>query len=282
MKLNILCIGDIVGKPGRQIVADKLQAMVEEHSIDCVIANSENAAGGSGLTRQIYDKLTSHGVNLITMGDHVFRKKDIIPILETQNNIARPANLSPNAAGKNFAFYQCSKGFTIGVISLIGRVFMKPAECPFNKMDEILTKLKQQCDIVIVDVHAEATSEKIALGHYLDGKVSLVFGTHTHVQTADEHILSKGTGYITDIGMTGSHHSVIGRRIENIIKAMRTQMPFPFEVATEDCRMSGIIACIDSNTKVTERIERFQILDSETIFSKYDSDDGHAESMGGF
>jgi len=279
MKLNILCIGDIVGRPGRRIVADKLKPLVGELGIDCVIANAENAAGGSGLTPQIYNKLLRYGVNLITLGDHAYRKRDIIKTLETTENIVRPANLSEHAAGRGVAVYKTAKGPTVAVVSLIGRLFMKGADCPYNAIDRILPQLKQKADIIIVDFHAEATSEKIAMGYHLDGRVSLCFGTHTHVVTADERILSKGTAYITDIGMTGAHDSVLGRGVENVLKSFRTQMPFPFEIATGDVKMNTIMVTVDSNTKKAERVERIRI-DAETKESTgYDSDDGKPEYL---
>ena len=282
MKINILCIGDIVGRPGRHILSQQLSNLVKERSIDCVIANAENAAGGSGLTPQIYDKLLKYGVNLVTLGDHTYRKKDIIPTLESVDDIARPANLSPNSAGKDYAIYRTEKGPTVAVIALIGRIFMKPADCPYAKIDTVLPRLKQTADIVIVDMHAEATSEKIAMGYYLDGKVSCVFGTHTHVTTADEKILPKGTAYITDVGMTGGHDSVLGRNSENVIKAFRTQMPCPFEVATRDVRISSVLVSIDSNTKCAESIERIQIAEVTDEIISYDSDDGKPEFYNGF
>ncbi len=282
MKINILCIGDIVGRPGRHILSQQLSDLIKERSIDCVIANAENAAGGSGLTPQIYDKLLKSGVNLVTLGDHTYRKKDIIPTLESVDDIVRPANLSPNSAGKDYAIYQTGKGPTIAVIALIGRIFMKPADCPYAKIDTLLPRLKQIADIVVVDMHAEATSEKIAMGYYLDGKVSCVFGTHTHVTTADEKILHKGTAYITDVGMTGGHDSVLGRNYESFIKAFRTQMPCPFEVATRDVRMSSVLVSIDSNTKCAESIERIQIAEVTDELISYDSDDGKPEFYNGF
>lgn len=282
MKLNVLCIGDIVGRPGRHILSQKLCDMVKDRGIDCVIANAENAAGGSGLTPQIYDKLLKYGVNLITLGDHTYRKKDIIPTLETVDNIARPANLSVCAAGKDFAVYQTNKGVSVGVVSLIGRTFMKPADCAYAKIDDMLPRIRQLADIIIVDVHAEATSEKVAMGYYLDGKVSCVFGTHTHVTTADERILKKGTAYITDIGMTGAHDSVLGRNSESVIKAFRTQMPFPFEIATDDVRISAIEVIIDSNTKQSESIERIQVCSTIKDTQSYDSDDGKPDYRNGF
>jgi metallophosphoesterase (TIGR00282 family) len=277
MKLNVLCIGDIVGRPGRRIVADKLKRLVRELEIDCVIANAENAAGGSGLTPKIYDKLLRYGVNLITLGDHTYRKRDIIKTLETTENIVRPANLSEQAAGRGVAVYTTAKGPTVAVVALIGRLFMKGADCPYNAIDRILPQLEPKAEVIIVDFHAEATSEKIAMGYHLDGRASLCFGTHTHVVTADERILPKGTAYITDIGMTGAHDSVLGRSVENVLKSFRTQMPFPFEIATGDVKMNAILVTVDSNTKKAEDIRRIRI-DAETKESTgYDSDDGKPE-----
>ena len=277
MKLNILCIGDIVGRPGRRILAEKLMSLVKELNIDCVIANAENAAGGSGLTPQIYTKILRHGVNLITLGDHTYRKKEIIPTLETADNIARPANFSEHAAGKGFALYKTSKGPVVGVVSLIGRVFMRPADCPYNTVDKILPQIQREADIIFVDFHAEATSEKIAMGYHLDGRVSCVFGTHTHVVTADEKILAKGTAYITDIGMTGAADSVLGRGTESVLKSFRTQMPFPFEIATDDVQMNAILVSVDSNNKKAEHIERIRVDADFQDTRSYDSDDGKPE-----
>ena len=277
MKLNILCIGDIVGRPGRRIVADKLKSLVRQQGIDCVIANAENAAGGSGLTPQIYDKLLRYGVNLITLGDHSFRKREIIETLETADNIARPANFSEHAAGRGFGVYKTSKGPTVGVVALIGRLFMRPADCPYTGIDKILPKVQQHADIVIVDFHAEATSEKQAMGYHLDGRVSLCFGTHTHVITADERILPNGTAYITDIGMTGAHDSVLGRGVESVLKSFRTQMPYPFQIATGDVKMNAILVTVDSNSKYAERIERITVGADSEDSTRYDSDDGKPE-----
>ncbi len=277
MKVNILCIGDIVGRPGRRALAERLRELVREFEIDCVIANAENAAGGSGVTPQIHDKLGKYGVNLVTLGDHTYRKREIISVLETADNIIRPANISERAAGKDYAIYQTGKGVSVGIVQVIGRVFMKPADCPYAALDRILPQLSQKADIVVADVHAEATSEKLAMGYFLNGRVSLCYGTHTHVVTADEQILSRGTAYITDIGMTGAHDSILGRKAENVLKSFRTQMPYPFEVATEDVKISGIIATIDSNTKKADRIDRVQIDVDFADRQSYDGDDGRPE-----
>jgi metallophosphoesterase (TIGR00282 family) len=279
MKLNILCIGDIVGRPGRRILAERLKRLTRELNIDCVIANAENAAGGSGLTPQIYNKLLRYGVHLITLGDHTYRKRDIIKTLETADNIARPANFSEHAAGRAVAVYQTSKGPTIGALSLIGRLFMKPADCPYNAVDKILPQVQQRADVTLVDFHAEATSEKVAMGYHLDGRVSCVFGTHTHIPTADERILPKGTAYITDIGMTGAHDSVLGRGPESVLKSFRTQMPFPFEIATGDVKINAILVVVDSNTKKADRIERIRLDADIEDSTSYDSDDGKPEYL---
>ena len=282
MKLNILCIGDVVGRPGKRVLANKLPLLVKEHDIDCVIVNAENVAGGSGITPQIYEKLMKYGVNLITLGDHAYRKKDIIPVLERSSQIVRPANFSPHAPGRGFTTYKTQKGTIIGVVALIGRLFMKPADSPYDCIDAILPKLENSADIIFVDMHAEATSEKVAMGYHLDGRVSCVFGTHTHIVTADEKIMSKGTAYITDIGMTGSYDSVLGRNAEAVLKNFRTQQPCPFGIATGDVRLGGIIVTVDSNTKKAERIERVQIFDEIEDNQAYDSDEGRGEILNGF
>lgn len=283
MKINVLCVGDVVGRPGRRILAQKLGGVVRELDVDCVIVNAENAAGGSGLTPQIYDKLCKYGVHLITLGDHCYRKREIIPTLETQNNIIRPANLSPNSAGKDAAVYHTAKGVSVGVVTLIGRIYMKPADCPYAKIDAILPRLRNEADVIFVEMHAEASSEKVAMGYYLDGKASCVFGTHTHVMTADERILSKGTACITDIGMTGAHDSVLGRNPESVVKAFRTQMPFPFDIATRDVRINAILVTVDSRTKRAEQIRRLVIAeDADSDALAYDSDDGRPDYCNGF
>jgi metallophosphoesterase (TIGR00282 family) len=277
MKLNILCIGDIVGRPGRRIVADKLRELVRYRSIDCVIANAENAAGGSGCTPQIHQKLMRYGVHLVTMGDHVYKKRDIIATLETAGNIVRPANLSEHAAGAVTAVFKTSKGPTVGVVSLLGRIFMKPADCPYAAIDRILPQLARKTDVVFVDMHAEATSEKLAMGYHLDGRVACCFGTHTHVATADERILPKGTAYITDIGMTGPQDSVLGRKADVVLKSFRTRMPFPFEMAVNNVRMDGILVTVDTISKTAENIERINVAEESTDTVAYDSDDGKPE-----
>jgi metallophosphoesterase (TIGR00282 family) len=279
VKFNILCIGDIVGRPGRRVLADRLKVLVQERSIDCVIANAENAAGGSGLTPQIYVKLLHHGVHLITLGDHAFRKRAILETLQNADNLASPANLSEHAAGRGYAIYKTAKGPTVGVIVLIGRLYMKPADCPYNAADRLISKVQSLVDLLVVEFHAEATSEKIAMGYHVDGRVSCCFGTHTHVVTADERILPKGTAYITDVGMTGAHDSVLGRKTSSVLKSFRTQMPIPFEIATDDVRMNAILVTIDTLSKRAEHIERVRLDADHTDSLAYDSDDGKPEYL---
>lgn len=282
MKINILCIGDVVGRPGRQILAEHLCHLIKKHSVDCVIANAENAAGGSGLTPQIYDKLKKYGVNLITLGDHTYRKKDIIPTLETQKDIVRPMNWGAYSAGSGFAVYLTPKGVSVAIVSLMGRTFMKPVNCPFEAIDANLLKIKQQADVVFVEIHAEATSDKVAMGYYLDGKVNCVYGTHTHIPTADERVLAGGTGYITDIGMTGPCDSVLGRNRDSVVKSLRTQMPFTYAIATGDVQINGILVRVDSNTGTTEKIERVCLKADFADNANYDSDDGRPEPLSNF
>ncbi len=260
LDINILCIGDVVGKPGRFVLSHALPKLVREHAIDCVIANVENIAGGSGLTAALYDKLCRYGVHLLTMGDHIYRRGEIIPVLARSDRIVRPANYPGEAVGREFAVTVCRRGPSVAVVSLLGRLFMRPiVDCPFHAVDRVLKALPPEVRIVVVDVHAEATSEKVALGWYLDGRVSVVVGTHTHVPTADERILPNGTAYITDLGMTGPYDSVLGRRTERVTRFLLTGMPEPFEVAQNDVRLCGILATVDSETGRASRIERVRM-----------------------
>ncbi len=260
MEISILCIGDVVGKPGRSIVSQALPRLVKQHGIDCVIANVENAAAGSGVTELLYNKFLRYGVNLITLGDHIYRKGEIMPVLERSECAVRPANYPAESVGKEFAIYETAKGPKVAVISIMGRLFMRPpCDCPFHAADRVLAKLPREVNIVVVDMHAEATSEKVAMGWYLNGRASLVFGTHTHIPTADECILDRGTGYITDLGMTGPYDSVLGRRKDRILRYLISGLPAPFDVATEDVRLSGVLVRVDSDTGKTQHIERIRV-----------------------
>ncbi len=263
MKIGVFVIGDIVGKPGRLILKDKLKLFIQKEEIQFCIANGENAAGGAGITGEIADELFSYGIDVITTGDHVWDKKEIIPVLQKNRNILRPANYSPLSIGKGYVVKNSNTGAPIGVINLLGRVFMKPIDCPFRTADEILKVLTPETNVIFVDMHAEATSEKMALGRYLDGRVTAIFGTHTHVATADEKILPNGTAFISDLGMTGPHDSILGRRVDCVLKAILTQMPTKFEIAERDVRISGAKIVVDTKTGRAESIKRVEIKEGD-------------------
>jgi len=277
MQIKILCIGDIVGRPGRQVLSEHLVHMVKEHDIHCVIANAENAAGGSGITDSIYDKLMKYGVHLVTMGDHVYRKRDILNIFSQSDRIVRPINLSSQAAGREWALYTTQPGSQVAVISILGRVHMPlPTDNPFHAADRVLRQIPSDIKIIVVDVHAEVTSEKIAMGWFLDGRVSIVFGTHTHVTTADETILPEGTAYITDLGMTGPHKSVLGRSVDRVLKSLTTQMPNQYTIATEDLRLNSILVTVDSDTGKALDIQRLCVKGTLADTKAYDEADKSA------
>ncbi len=260
MALNLLCIGDVVGRPGRYVVSQTLPDFTRDRAIDCVICNAENAAGGSGLTPQLYEKFLRYGVDVITMGDHVYRRQDLIPLLSQTDRMIRPANLPPVAPGRDHLVYTTGRGLRVAVISLLGRLYMRtPVDCPFRTVDAVLARLPSDVKVIAVEIHGEATSEKIALGWHLDGRVSVVFGTHTHVPTADECILPNGTAYITDLGMTGPYDSVLGRRKDRVLRAMTTSVPTPFDVATKDPRMCGVLVRVNHATGRAEHIERIRV-----------------------
>src|SRR5207253_3810908 len=204
MPLRILALGDIVGRPGRQIVHQKLPALVRERQVDLVIANAENIAGGSGITQNLFHKLRAYGVDVVTLGHHIYKKIDIVPTLQSSERIVRPANLSSEAAGRPWTVVTTNSGVSVAVFSVLGRIYMNlPADDPFAAANRVLKDLPENVRVCVCDVHAEATSEKIAMGHHLDGRVSLIVGTHTHVPTADARILPGGSAYITDLGMCG-------------------------------------------------------------------------------
>jgi metallophosphoesterase (TIGR00282 family) len=244
--MNILCIGDIVGKPGREFINNRLPKLITEHKIDFIIANGENSAHGVGITRSTYEELLYAGVDVITLGNHAWSKKEVTEFIEDKLNIIRPANFPSNNPGRGYTILE-KHGKRIAVINLCGRVYMDSYNNPFEKADEILEKIKDKADIIIVDFHAEATSEKLALGWYLDGRVTAVFGTHTHVQTSDERLLPKGTGYITDVGMTGPYDSRLGVDKDIIIKKFVTMMPSKFEVADGKAIFCAILLEVDDN-----------------------------------
>ncbi len=261
--MRILFIGDIVGKPGREIVGSGVPFLRDQRQVDFVIANAENAAGGSGITPAIYRELTSCGVDAITLGDHIYRRKAIVPILQSRENIVRPANYPPEAPGKELAVVNSANGIPVAVISLMGRVFMRPVDCPFQAVERVLANIPSDVRVVFVDMHAEATSDKQLMGRYLDGRVSVVLGTHTHVATADEQILPSGTAFQCDVGMTGPHDSILGRQIDRVQHTTLTFEPTAFDVATDDVRLCGAIVDIDEQSGKAVAIERVCLRESE-------------------
>ena len=272
--IRILALGDIVGRPGRQAVHDKLPALVREHRVDLTIANAENIAGGSGITPNLFHKLRSYGVDICTLGDHAFRRAEIGPTLDSSERIVRPANLSAAAPGKSFTVVTSSGGVAVAVFAVLGRIYMGlPADDPFAAADRVLSQLPKSVKVIIADVHAEASSEKIAMGHHLDGRASFVFGTHTHVPTADARVSSRGTATISDLGMCGPYDSVLGRRKDRVLQYMTTAQHASFEVATGDVRLCGALAEIDVATGRAISIERIEV-SAGNAEQAYDADDG--------
>ena len=263
MQLNILAIGDIVGQPGRKILEKKLKNFIKEQNIGFCIANAENAAGGSGITINIAKKLFSYDIDVITMGDHVWKRKEIYDLLQSDQRLLRPANYSPLAHGRGYVAIKTKGDYVVGIINLLGRIFMKPVDCPFRAADAAIEELSKLTNIIVVDMHAEATSEKIAMGWYLDGRVSAVVGTHTHIQTSDEKILPKGTGYITDLGMTGPHKSILGRDVDRVLKSIVTQVPTRYDIAENDPHIEGAVITVNKETGKAEEIKRVRITEND-------------------
>lgn len=263
MTMRVLMIGDVVGRPGRRVVHQQLGALRERFAADLVVANGENAAGGSGLTPNLLDKLRSYGVDGVTLGDHALRKAEIYPALRDRADVIRPANLPDGAPGRGVLTLQCAAG-RLHVITVLGRVFMTGphGDDPFATCDRLLETIPPG-EPVIVEIHAETTGEKVAFGHHLDGRVALVAGTHTHIPTADAKILPGGTAYISDLGMSGPYDSVLGRRKERVIQFMATAVPAQFDVAEDDPRLCGVFVEIgdDGLARRIERIEAAADLD---------------------
>jgi metallophosphoesterase (TIGR00282 family) len=254
--MNILFVADIFGSPGRRAIKDLLPEIVSSMGIDLVIVNVENAAAGFGVTKEILEEVKALGVHCMTSGNHIWDRREALGLLDEEPLLLRPHNYPPGVPGKGVMIAHAKDGQKVGVINLMGRVFMRELLDPFRVAEEEAAKLKTETPIVIVDFHAEATAEKIALGWYLDGKVSAVIGTHTHVQTADERILPGGTGYLTDAGMTGPHDSVIGVRKDQAIRKFLTLLPTRFEPATGDVRLHGVHLEVDDTTGRCLHIER--------------------------
>jgi len=257
--LRVLFLGDIFGKPGREILKSKLQSIVDGNDISFVIANGENSAGGIGITPAISKTLLDMGIDVITSGNHIYKKSEIYEYIQQEPRLLKPANYPPSTPGKGYYIASDKNNNKIGVLNMCGRVFLDYFDCPFRCADKILSHIREETPVIIVDFHAEVTSEKIAMGWYLDGRVSAVLGTHTHVQTADERILPGGTAYITDVGMVGPRNSVIGVKKENIIKRFTTMMPQKFTVSEEGYIINAVIMDVDSKSGMANSIERLNL-----------------------
>lgn len=263
--VKILFIGDIVAKPGREITRRALPELIRTHSIDLVIANVENAAGGNGITRDIAESLRDHGIQVMTTGNHVWDKREALTYILDEPRLLRPANYPKGVPGRGHFLARTSQGIPIGVVNVMGRIFMNPLDNPFDVVKNEIVALRtteEKC-IILVDMHAEATSEKKAMGWHLDGKVTAVVGTHTHVQTADETILPQGTAYITDVGMTGPHDSIIGVNVKPALKRFIDGLPARFDAATGNPRLNAVVISADISTGHATAIERVDLSEKD-------------------
>jgi metallophosphoesterase (TIGR00282 family) len=259
--MNILFIGDIMGEPGRRVLLKHLSKAIKDYHIDLVVGNGENAAGGFGITPDIAEELFDLGLSAITLGNHAWDKREAMEYLQKESRVIRPANYPDGVPGKGTCVIETAQGERLGVLQLMGRVFMPMVDCPFRVAERELAQLTTQTDYILVDMHAETTSEKMAMGYFLDGKVSVVLGTHTHVQTADEQILPQGTGYLTDVGMTGPVKSVIGMKYNLVIQKFLTQLPRRFEVAPGPSVLCAAVVELDRETGKTTHISRLRIFE---------------------
>lgn len=263
---KVVFLGDIIGRPGREAARALLPGLIRQYKPDIVIANGENSAGGFGITPQIFEELKDLKINVVTTGNHVWDRKEIYEYLRKDDflkkdeiSLVRPANYPAGVPGSGWAIFNCASGIKVGILNLSGRVFMEDLDCPFRVGHAAVEAIRQITPVIVVDMHAETTSEKAAMGWYLDGLVSAVIGTHTHVQTSDERVLSGGTAFITDAGMTGPMDSVIGMRKEIIIDAFLTKVPARFDVASDDVELQGVAVTIGSGDGRARKIERIKL-----------------------
>lgn len=269
--MRFLFIGDIVGKPGRDIVCAAVNGLKQKHDLDLVIANAENAAAGSGITPAIYRELIRGGLDAITLGDHIYRRKEIYSVLEAETNIVKPANLPPDSVGREWAIVEARGGVRVAIACFLGQLFMRPVNSPWHSADRVLAAIPADVKIRFVDFHAEATSEMQLMGRHLDGRVTAVLGTHTHVPTADECIYPGGTAFQCDVGMTGPYDSIIGRRVDRVLETTLTGLPTEFDVATQDVRLCGSIVTADPETGRATAIERICITEADLPGLKIES-----------
>jgi metallophosphoesterase (TIGR00282 family) len=263
--MRILFIGDIVGKPGRELLRKGLRRLIDHHGVEFVIANVENAAAGFGVTRDIGEAIADYGVDVMTSGNHIWDKKEVLEYIPTEPRLLRPANYPAGVPGRGSYVAQSGDGRAVGVVNVMGRVFMLNIDDPFQVVLREIEAIRSRTKIIVVDFHAEATSEKIAMGWHLDGKVTLVVGTHTHVQTADERILPQGTAYLTDAGMTGPHDSIIGMEREPALARFLNGMPSRFEPATGNPRLNGIIVDADDRTGRALAVRRISYSEQDLV-----------------
>ena len=261
--MKILMLGDCVGRPGRSVLQEYLPKMQKELGADMIVANGENASGGRGLNRNGRDDLFRAGIDVITMGNHVWDNKELLQFIDDEYRIVRPANFPGDCPGRPYTIYTAPFNIKVAVINLCGRVFMQTLDCPFAAIDRILEEIGDEADYILVDFHAETTSEKLAFGYYVDGRVSAVVGTHTHVQTSDECIFPKGTAYITDLGMTGVIESVLGVKKEVIIQKFLHQRPVRFELAAGRRKIQGLLITFDDDTHKATKVERISWFEPE-------------------
>ena len=264
MPLNILFIGDVVGSPGRKIVSQALPRLIRRWDLGLVVCNAENSAGGSGLTIKCHEELADAGVDVFTLGDHAYRKDEVFTLFDRHDTILRAANYPADSPGGESAVVRARDGTMVGVFTVMGRTFMKPVDCPFRAADRVLDEIGGQAKVILVDVHAEATSDKQLLGRYLDGRVSAVLGTHTHVATADDQILPGGTAFQSDVGMTGPYDSILGRRYDRVLASTLTLVPHFYDVATGDPRLCGALVEVDPGTGKALAIRRVSVDQEET------------------
>lgn len=263
--MRILFIGDIVGTPGINMVKRAVPLLRAAEKLDLVVANAENAAAGSGLYPSNYKQIREAGVDALTMGDHIYKRMDLLPILQGDEPICKPANFPEAAPGKDHIIVSAPGGTPVAVFSLLGRTYMRSVDCPFRAADRVLAKLPPEVRCIIVDVHAEATGDKYQILHHLKGRVSAVLGTHTHVPTADEQVFPEGTAFICDVGMTGPYGGILGRKVERILPAVITFVPAPFDVASEDPRLGGAIIDIDAATGKATAIRRVMVNEEKLV-----------------
>jgi metallophosphoesterase (TIGR00282 family) len=259
--VNVLFVGDLVGNPGRRIVRKLLPGLVDRHAVDFCVVNVENAAGGFGITAEVMAELEGLPIDCFTSGNHIWDKKESMPLLDEDPRILRPANYPAGNPGKGLFVGESAAGVPVAVINLEGQVFMRPLDSPFREADRLLASLAKKVKVVIVDFHAEATSEKVAMGFHLDGRASLVVGTHTHVPTADERILPKGTAFLCDVGMTGPYESIIGFQVDRVLHRFLMHTPSSFEVAKRDVRLAAVLVDVDEGAGRARKIERLLIPD---------------------